>query len=191
MRHLDKMILTLHHTKFLLNGGFFKYRDAGSEEELFAIEQEDDEFAVLTAAYSSAMLAARVRRLMYCWKGWPHAMQKVHSTPAKAVSVIAEFRAHRDQYKRLGELEGKPMLLEKMLERSTFNTTRVRQLSAILDSSDWEMTPRFGAMTVGLALAGTVPTEETIGVAKNNFRLVGAKRVEKPGCSGPWSTQRS
>ena len=62
----------------VMRGAFFLECEGAAVDEFTAITKLYDDFVVLHGKTVQHLVAARIRRLLYCWLGWPHRHRRFH-----------------------------------------------------------------------------------------------------------------
>ena len=112
-------------------------------DEFEGLLVEEDELASLVSRLCVGFCTETMWRVMWIIASWPASMLQILGTEAQAQACVARFkedlRRFNDRRARYDELTNEE---KQLVDRPQFNTRPVRQLVAVLNSENWEITQR-------------------------------------------------
>lgn len=186
--HLLAIMDTLSDSQCLRSCGFFEFEGVAEGDEKNGVVLLDDEYAALAGMLALALLSARCRRLAYCWIGWPGRFCKMMCGPSAAAQAAAEFQEDHQAYMHMAAIQRPGAALQRLLGRSVFRTTPVKQFVAAFEattSGPASWSPPHDAIVSlvvgrGRFMISSSIVEEVHNFQKNSGQARGSKRFRRP-----------
>ena len=183
---LVEILETLGDTKVLRVAGFFEFQGMNGEEQQ-SQSVLDDDFAKLHGSLVMHLLAARLRRLLYVRRGWPHMFIYLLLSPRQAQMCLQLFKKDYEAYKAVAEHADfqqcrKVPAVKAAIDRSLFQLTSVVMFLAACKETSFCTHPDLEKITaecVGGCLS-TLGVEDTNNVQKNNKQCKGSMKFRRP-----------
>lgn len=182
LSHQKQMLQVLVDPVVLKECGYYEFERFATSGIDNSVVQEDDDFALFAGDVVLGLIARRRRRLFYLTNCWPHRHYRSLISADEAALTVNEFHKHYTTFEFWSAAESKRFNLNKMLERSGFNMTSVKQLLGAY--SETQFTPHKDILQVAEDKAKVVMSNnivESINNAQNNCQQAkGSVKFRRP-----------
>ena len=184
--HLLETWATLSDMKVLRAALFLEFEGA-QVDELVVIAELDDDFAKLQGRTVQHLIAARIRRLLYCWLGWPHRHQRCKLGDQMAELTMKAFQQDHEAYECVATSPSfhqcrQGPVIAAMLQRSLFHLVVNKQFLAACAETKYRADPDLVQLDTEhmSGVLSSVVVEDVNNVQKNSRQARGSMKFRRP-----------